>query len=146
MPRSSPGSPARGNRWSSPWTTSSPRATRDGGDPHLRGGLLSCHRRAVRPEGGRGAAPAPVSATRTARPASSRRRGRVNGPGAGRREEDHRPPRRADAGRLRAPEDHPPSRLAVPPPDVGTAAQPRPYDAAYIALAEALGCELLTGD
>jgi predicted nucleic acid-binding protein len=29
---------------------------------------------------------------------------------------------------------------------VGTAPQPGAYDAAYIALAEALGCELLTGD
>ena len=30
--------------------------------------------------------------------------------------------------------------------DMATTAQPRRRDAAYIALAEALGCELLTGD
>jgi predicted nucleic acid-binding protein len=51
-----------------------------------------------------------------------------------------------DACRLPPAANHPSSSLALPSPNVGTAHNLGAYAAAYIALAEALGCELLTGE
>ena len=126
--------------------TFSQRVTRDGVEPHLRGRQLSCRRCAVGAGGGRGTEAEIVRAAYATAPhhldvevAST-----VRGLAAGKKITDRRGEQMlADYSRLRITRHpvwpyHP--RMWELRHNLGA------YDAAYIALAEALGCELLTGD